>query len=523
MSKEPGHTTPPATSCRYATVLARTTSLIIALAPFAIRSKSQGLLLGATVTTATIIAATEVLAYRTRGRGITVAGEMALVVTAFAVAEATTRPGLAVVAATSIAWALQLNAFGALLGRHQHSQPLASILGTVAFATSSLVLLNQQRVVLPAAITAAGLAAAALWSRYRSSRIAEWETAVSARVSGVASTYWRHTRDRRLEWARALLEATRSRVHLTCQGFRKLRQGACEIWLNVVGRWTKVARFAWILFAFLALIIAARDTREIVFDDAAIIFRYAQRIVDGKGFTFNDGDRTNGSSAPLYTLVLTILRGFGADLHLSAKAIAALSYATAVGLAVRLAGKIGGESAAVVAGILMLASSEFRIQALNGLETGLAAALGLAALTSWLARREILTGIFLGLAVTNKLDAGILVVAIVGAAGLLERRACLRLLATTTVVALPWMVFAQTYFGSILPYSASQKLGVVENESTSHDPLWILRTYERTGDTLLLVLAGVGTILLSLRLVRLNRTSDVDTTTLRSLACAGQF
>lgn len=39
-------------------------------------------------------------------------------------------------------------------------------------------------------------------------------------------------------------------------------------------------------------------------DDAYILFRYAHNISDGKGFVYNLGEWVNGTSSPLYTLLL---------------------------------------------------------------------------------------------------------------------------------------------------------------------------------------------------------------------------
>src|SRR5690606_38181026 len=52
------------------------------------------------------------------------------------------------------------------------------------------------------------------------------------------------------------------------------------------------------------LAIAVRSRPAVLYDDAAIVLRYASRLADGQGWTYNPGDRTNGSTAPLYTMVL---------------------------------------------------------------------------------------------------------------------------------------------------------------------------------------------------------------------------
>ncbi len=54
-------------------------------------------------------------------------------------------------------------------------------------------------------------------------------------------------------------------------------------------------------------------------DDAAISFRYAHRLAQGKGFTYNDHEHVIGASNPLYTLVLAGFATAGFDLETTAR------------------------------------------------------------------------------------------------------------------------------------------------------------------------------------------------------------
>jgi hypothetical protein len=49
------------------------------------------------------------------------------------------------------------------------------------------------------------------------------------------------------------------------------------------------------------------------FDDAFISFRYAENLVEGRGLVFNPGERVEGFSNPLWTLLLTLPVLLGAD------------------------------------------------------------------------------------------------------------------------------------------------------------------------------------------------------------------
>ncbi|MFN8050280.1 MAG: hypothetical protein U0Q22_02485 [Acidimicrobiales bacterium] len=249
-------------------------------------------------------------------------------------------------------------------------------------------------------------------------------------------------------------------------------------------------------------LVAVRDVRVYLFDDAAIAFRYAWRIAHGHGFTYNDGDRTNGASAPLYTLVLAALSRLGLDLERAASGVGVACYAAACGLVAWLGNRLAGLWCAALAAALLVSSADFRLNALSGMESSLAVVLGLLALVFVVTDRQVLAGVVLGLAVVDKLDAGLLAVALVVAVGLVHRRLPVKLGVVALAIAAPWFVFATWYFGSPIPYSATQKLTTVQNPSYHADPLWVLRTLgaDRTLGLLLLTLLALLTVPRAMRL-----------------------
>jgi hypothetical protein len=249
------------------------------------------------------------------------------------------------------------------------------------------------------------------------------------------------------------------------------------------------------------LVLGIRDMQVVLVDDAAITLRYAARIAAGDGWTYNDGDHTNGASAPLYTLVLTTLHLIGLNLETAAKAVGVVCFAATFGLAARIAHRIAGPVAGVCAIVLIAGSTEFRTWATSGMESALAASLGLAAILATTYRREWLAGVLVGLAVVNKLDAGFLAIAIAIGVTAAYRRFPWRLVAAAVATFAPWAIFSQLYFGSVLPHSASEKL---VNEAKWHpefDHWWVLKRmlWDHEGPALALAiaaLAGVGVLLL---------------------------
>lgn len=212
---------------------------------------------------------------------------------------------------------------------------------------------------------------------------------------------------------------------------------------------------------------------NVAFDDAAITFRYAARLSEGYGFTFNNGDRTNGASAPLYTLVLAGGSMLGISPPKFAAVIGVASFSTTVALVGSLAARISGRLAAVVAMLVLLTATAFQNVALSGMESGFAAALGLAALLALLHEKFTLTGVILGLALFNRIDALALVVPLLAIAAFVNRRAAARVGCLAVAVAAPWYVFATSYFGSPLPFSGSQKLFGRDGGSSAMDHFWL--------------------------------------------------
>ena len=242
------------------------------------------------------------------------------------------------------------------------------------------------------------------------------------------------------------------------------------------------------LVATVALVVALRDARVVLYDDAAITLRYAWRIAHGGGFTYNPGDRTDGASAPLYTLVLALISYLGGGLIGAAKIICIVSFTATTAFVSYLAGRMAGFVAGIVAPILLLSSLDFRINALSGMESALAAALSLAALVALYEDQIPLCGLLLGLDLFNKLDAGTLVVAVCVAYVLFTRRMPWRLLAWCAAGIVPWLIFAQVYFGSVVPNSARVKASIL-SKGTTIDHAWMLNAIRADHGTWILVFA----------------------------------
>jgi hypothetical protein len=120
----------------------------------------------------------------------------------------------------------------------------------------------------------------------------------------------------------------------------------------------------WLVFgaALLAMAAGLLIHRHFFHDDAYISLRYAERLLAGKGLTWNDGERVEGFSNPLWLAQLVLLGLLGVPLALAAQVLGVLYAIATVVLWVR--------SRSNPAGLLALVTVPgWTLWALGGIET----------------------------------------------------------------------------------------------------------------------------------------------------------
>jgi hypothetical protein len=209
----------------------------------------------------------------------------------------------------------------------------------------------------------------------------------------------------------------------------------------------------------LALVLGLSVAPNVLADDAAISFRYADRLAAGAGLTYNDHERVFGVSNPLYVLLLTTGRWCGQDLELTGRVIGIVAFCWGLWLAGRIAGDLAQSSAAAtVTGLILGLDSFFRYNELSGMESCLSVVLGLGTVRALQTGRQERAGWLLGLAVVNKLDAVLLGLAVVLASRVALSSWPWRALARAAVPIAAWSLFATAYFGAPIPHSFVMKV-----------------------------------------------------------------
>ncbi len=148
----------------------------------------------------------------------------------------------------------------------------------------------------------------------------------------------------------------------------------------------------------------------LVVDDAFISFRYARNLAEGHGLVFNAGERVEGYTNFLWTLLLAGGAALGHDLPRLSMALAAVAGVAAVVVLARLAHATLAESPDVAAlpPLLFAALGSQPRFVVSGMETLLFAALLLLALERLLvARRPGAAGVAFALAAMTRPEGGL--------------------------------------------------------------------------------------------------------------------
>jgi hypothetical protein len=192
-------------------------------------------------------------------------------------------------------------------------------------------------------------------------------------------------------------------------------------------------------------------------DDAYISFRYITRLLEGQGLTFNDGERVEGFSHPLWILLVAgCARLTGLEVPDAARALGlAFSLSTIVCLFASRRRLASGAQIATAAILLLLVFPGFHVYATSGLETPLLMFLLTLGIVASLGRREptTLASLCFGFAAVSRPE-GLLY----GLFWMGRRVRFVRQLAILLSPFVAYEIFRVAYFEAWLPNSFRAKL-----------------------------------------------------------------
>jgi hypothetical protein len=197
---------------------------------------------------------------------------------------------------------------------------------------------------------------------------------------------------------------------------------------------------------------------DYVFEDAYITYRYASNVAQGHGFVFNPGERVFGTTTPLYTLLLALLAWLGLPIPETSETIYALGLAVTGVLGALMLRSLGSPRVGLVFATYM-AWAALVMPNHWGLETSLYNSLLFGTLYAAWRRAPTWTGVLMGLAFLTRYDAFVFVAVLLLVMLWRDRRIPWRTGLVALAVVSPWLLFAQLYFGSVLPNTLASKAG----------------------------------------------------------------
>jgi arabinofuranosyltransferase len=248
----------------------------------------------------------------------------------------------------------------------------------------------------------------------------------------------------------------------------------------------------------------AGDLGSVPLDDAYIHYRFADNLAHGRGFAFNPGEPTPGSTSPLWVVLLAAGELAGLSPILASKLLGALSFVACAWLTWRFALRLTGDDRqamfiATVAGALVALSGRMIWAALSGMETLAFAALTLAALDRLLDHPlDAPTSALLGLAALLRPEGYLLFFFVVlislfsprpsGYNLLLALRRLSSNVLIFAIIVLPYVLFSFAATGSPLPNTFRANA----RELTSVEYLFRYVRFVADDNSVVLVLALLG-------------------------------
>ncbi|HEY0736078.1 MAG TPA: hypothetical protein VGD69_14280 [Herpetosiphonaceae bacterium] len=199
-------------------------------------------------------------------------------------------------------------------------------------------------------------------------------------------------------------------------------------------------------------------------DDALISFRYAQNLVAGNGLIYNLGERVEGYTNFLWTMLAALVLALGGDpvqVSYYAGIVIALLLIAATFV---LARQLMDERWALMAAALLGTSHSLLIYTArgSGLETGLFALLLVVGTTFFLRERFGLAGAAFALATMTRPE-GVLLLGIAGLVRLVAKRridaGIWRMVGVFALIGVPFFAWRFFYYGDLLPNTFYAKTG----------------------------------------------------------------
>lgn len=216
----------------------------------------------------------------------------------------------------------------------------------------------------------------------------------------------------------------------------------------LVGMAFLVFGLRWFLFAH----------TQFIADDAYITYRYAENWIHGNGLVYNPGEKVLGTTTPLLTLLISAGLWLGIPARIFSPVLNMFCDALAAALIVLLFRRQWRKtSAGFLAAFFYAVFPSPWIWSISGMEVSLYALCIVASLFFFISRRFGWSFFFLGCALLTRIDALVLLVALVMTALLAREKLGWKPWVILLCVVAPWLIAATLYYGSPIPNSLVAK------------------------------------------------------------------
>ena len=221
-----------------------------------------------------------------------------------------------------------------------------------------------------------------------------------------------------------------------------------------------------------------------ILDDAFITFRYARNIFSGIGFVYNPGELVQGTTTPLYTLILVLFSFvFGTErIPDISFGIALVADVLNTWLLYRIGKFILKQDLVAFLLAIVFLLQPLRINvAKSGMETSFFISMMLAMYDRYfIGKRALSAFIFGSLLILTRPDAVLAVGPVFLHAWWEDRLTALKAILVAILILGPWYIWATWYFGNPIPFSIYAKMATYQNYSPL-ESLTFLMTFLGTG------------------------------------------
>lgn len=247
--------------------------------------------------------------------------------------------------------------------------------------------------------------------------------------------------------------------------------------------------FPYLLIALAFFVISIRwfllTQTGFIADDALITYRYAENLVAGNGLVYNLGEKVLGTTTPLLTLLISLAVSLGIAAKTFAPLLNVLCDAlTAILIVFLFRNHFNRPFFGFFVAFIYAVFPTPWIWSISGMEVAMYGFCILASLYAFLGKRFSLSFLFLGCALLTRIDALVLLIAILMIAVLSKQKLGWRPWVTLLLVLGPWLLISTWYYGSPVPNSViAKKVFYGELPEFRSAPLEIIKGFIFGGKT----------------------------------------